>query len=996
MGSMTVNGWSEGGLMRALSWRYLAATTVVGLCAALSGCSSMENVEPAAEAGPVANDTLEGEVEILVAMFPDRVEQLYVVQTADGQRVRVTFDADPGEVQPGEHLALVGHWNNTKSLSEPSFTATTVLKHLGVETQAAGGTGTTSGAFQVQGSSAGARAPMLHRMAVIMVTGTTYTRAQVLSQINPGAGTAASYIGESSGGIDTFAGDVFGPYNIDVSDCWNRADTIAGLAKAAATADGHDLSGYTEIGFLLPNEPSCKFGGLGQVGRPGSTSQKSTWYNNWFDCHVVAHEVGHNLGMKHSHASTCGSSIYAANRASCSDDAYGNIFDIMGGANCGHDGHYNAVQKQYMGWLGSCEDVTAGGSAVFNLAPLEGSCGVRSLRIPIAGETNYYYLEYRKTSAGDFAGAQGQDRVLLTVANDGATVRPDGYLLDSTPASSSAFRDAWLAIGSQYTLPGNVQIKVLSLGELAKIQVTMPAGAGALCRGGAVPPSDGTGQIGLGCGDGCPSDPNKTAPGFCGCGVPDVDTDRDGTYDCADECPTDVNKIKKGVCGCNVLESACTTMVPGLDRKHYSGTWSTLPIFDQLTPDEQSVVSTINLADYANRDSFGVVFTGGVRIDTAGTYDFELSSDDGSRLRIDDREIVLNDGIHGLVAKTGSIALTAGTHTLRVEFFERTGGEGLLLRYRLAGGTFAEIPAALLVHPQAPVTDQCPTDPNKTAPGACGCNVADTDSDGDGVANCKDRCPSDAKKVDPGTCGCGVPEGTCGGSTTAQCVKSNEGATAQLACAAGQTISSINFASYGTPTGACGAFAVSSCNAQSSRSIVEAACLGKASCAVPATNGQFGDPCAGTPKVLAVEFACSMQAGLKRAHYTGTWSALPNFTTLTPDASDIASVIGVGSYASTEGFGLVFTGKIRISSAGNFDFELGSDDGSRLVIDGTQVVNNDGLHSFATQTGSATLSAGFHDLRVEFFERSGGESVRLRYRPTGGTLIEVPASVLFH
>ncbi len=54
--------------------------------------------------------------------------------------------------------------------------------------------------------------------------------------------------------------------------------------------------------------------------------------------------------------------------------------------------------------------------------------------------------------------------------------------------------------------------------------------------------------------------------------------------------------------------------------------------------------------------------------------------------------------------------------------------------------------------------DLCPTDPNKTEPGQCGCGTPDTDSDGDGTANCKDGCPADATKTAPGVCGCGVAE----------------------------------------------------------------------------------------------------------------------------------------------------------------------------------------------------------------------------------------------
>ncbi|QQR85306.1 MAG: T9SS type A sorting domain-containing protein [Flavobacteriales bacterium] len=55
--------------------------------------------------------------------------------------------------------------------------------------------------------------------------------------------------------------------------------------------------------------------------------------------------------------------------------------------------------------------------------------------------------------------------------------------------------------------------------------------------------------------DGCPSDPNKIAPGICGCGVSDVDTDSDGTADCNDGCPNDPNKVAPGACGCGVADT---------------------------------------------------------------------------------------------------------------------------------------------------------------------------------------------------------------------------------------------------------------------------------------------------------------------------------------------------------------------------------------------------------------------------------------------------------
>ena len=46
----------------------------------------------------------------------------------------------------------------------------------------------------------------------------------------------------------------------------------------------------------------------------------------------------------------------------------------------------------------------------------------------------------------------------------------------------------------------------------------------------------------------------------------------------------------------------------------------------------------------------------------------------------------------------------------------------------------------------------------KSAPGVCGCGVADTDSDGDGTPDCNDGCPNDPAKTAPGICGCGVAD----------------------------------------------------------------------------------------------------------------------------------------------------------------------------------------------------------------------------------------------
>ena len=67
-------------------------------------------------------------------------------------------------------------------------------------------------------------------------------------------------------------------------------------------------------------------------------------------------------------------------------------------------------------------------------------------------------------------------------------------------------------------------------------------------------------------------------------------------------------------------------------------------------------------------------------------------------------------------------------------------------------------------------SDSCPSDPLKTSPGACGCGIADTDSDLDGTPDCVDFCPADGFKIDPGACGCGTPDNDLDGDGIADCI----------------------------------------------------------------------------------------------------------------------------------------------------------------------------------------------------------------------------------
>ncbi|MEZ5304657.1 MAG: PA14 domain-containing protein [Verrucomicrobiales bacterium] len=122
------------------------------------------------------------------------------------------------------------------------------------------------------------------------------------------------------------------------------------------------------------------------------------------------------------------------------------------------------------------------------------------------------------------------------------------------------------------------------------------------------------------------------------------------------------------------------------------------------------------------------------------------------------------------------------------------------------------------------------------------------------------------------------------------------------------------------------------------------------------------------------------QAGLSELTYTlykGSWDKLPDFEKLDPAATDHVpgGKIDLGVAKMTENFALVFDGIITAPKEGAYTFTVGSDDGSRLLIDGKEVANADGIHPVKSASGKVMLSAGPHRLRVEYFEKGGEEEL---------------------
>lgn len=67
---------------------------------------------------------------------------------------------------------------------------------------------------------------------------------------------------------------------------------------------------------------------------------------------------------------------------------------------------------------------------------------------------------------------------------------------------------------------------------------------------------------------------------------------------------------------------------------------------------------------------FGVDYYGKFYVSKPGEYRFELQSDDGSRLEIDDHLLIDLDGIHAVDRGTATTALSVGWHSIHVPYFQ--------------------------------------------------------------------------------------------------------------------------------------------------------------------------------------------------------------------------------------------------------------------------------------------------------------------------------------
>ena len=135
---------------------------------------------------------------------------------------------------------------------------------------------------------------------------------------------------------------------------------------------------------------------------------------------------------------------------------------------------------------------------------------------------------------------------------------------------------------------------------------------------------------------------------------------------------------------------------------------------------------------------------------------------------------------------------------------------------------------------------------------------------------------------------------------------------------------------------------------------------------------------------------------------------MPDFQRLIPIYTFLTSDLNVPTRNYTQGFptpempsivenfAIRFSAELRVNMPGIYTFELYSDDGSQLYINGRLIVDNDGIHATIGQQGSIRLGTGMHPVEIHYFQ-GPRHAIALQwlYQPPHGYMQIVPPSAIY-
>jgi chitodextrinase/pimeloyl-ACP methyl ester carboxylesterase len=390
----------------------------------------------------------------------------------------------------------------------------------------------------------------------------------------------------------------------------------------------------------------------------------------------------------------------------------------------------------------------------------------------------------------------------------------------------------------------------------------------------------------------------------------------------------------------NPVTASTSAVTNGLNYRYYEGNWTVLPNFNALTPVKVGVSANTDISTRTAgvNNLFGYVWEGYINIKTPGTYTFETNSDDGSKLYFNSfyspatKALVNNDGAHAAWTNSGSVSIpTAGLYPIAITFFDQWNAHIMEAYWTGPGFSRSLIPDSVFLDTNINVNDTtAPSVPLNLKVINTGASFLDLDWD-----NSTDNTAVSAYDIYIN----GVKKYT---SATSNVIANN---------LLPNTTYSVSIKAL-DKAGNASAFSA----------------------------------------VIAATTSATATGGLKYKYYEGSWSTLPDFSTLTPVKT--GSTPNIDLTVRTAGvdynYAFVWEGNINITTPGTYIFETVSDDGSRFYFNkyyspaAVPLADNDGIHAPQSATGTVTIpTAGPYPVSITYFQKDGGANMQIYWTGPG-------------
>uniref|UniRef100_A0AB33J4Y8 Metallophosphoesterase n=1 Tax=Prevotella sp. GTC17259 TaxID=3236795 RepID=A0AB33J4Y8_9BACT len=135
--------------------------------------------------------------------------------------------------------------------------------------------------------------------------------------------------------------------------------------------------------------------------------------------------------------------------------------------------------------------------------------------------------------------------------------------------------------------------------------------------------------------------------------------------------------------------------------------------------------------------------------------------------------------------------------------------------------------------------------------------------------------------------------------------------------------------------------------------------------------------------------------GVAYTYYEGRCKKIAQIAGMKKVKTGMLANFSIAPARTPDHFAFEYRAFIKIDKRGVYKFYTYSDDGSQLFIDGRLVVDNDGGHSARRAEGKVALEAGYHEIRIPYFEDYMGQTLEVGYASRDIEETLIPDSALF-